>query len=49
MPLCPFCERSVEEPVRTRLKWKLAFMQPPANMFSCPHCDKILGVGTFAN
>ncbi len=39
-PLCPHCNRALEEVVATRMRHDLG----RAYMHSCPHCQKVIGI-----
>lgn len=44
MPICPHCEQQVTELKETMQK--RGFRLHITRIYSCPYCDKVLGVGS---
>ncbi|MCX6826458.1 MAG: hypothetical protein NTV06_04200 [candidate division Zixibacteria bacterium] len=44
LPVCPYCEKELNE-IYFRAKG-LGYIEAQHDVYFCPHCRKILGIGT---
>ena len=46
MAECPYCDKEIKVEEITKEKVKSGLLKIDKAIYSCPHCDKILGITT---